>query len=86
MRDQVSGVTRDLVLAPAGAEIAQYERFRQELAVASACYPEASPSPPGAWDPCPLPRRSVAALLPSSVRGQGRALWLAGNRSPGSRG
>ena len=36
MRDRVSGVTRDLVLTPAGAEIAQYERFRQELAVAAA--------------------------------------------------
>jgi energy-coupling factor transporter ATP-binding protein EcfA2 len=36
MRDRVSGVTRDLVLVPTGQEIAQYERFRQELAVASA--------------------------------------------------
>ncbi|MGD0705670.1 MAG: DNA polymerase III subunit beta [Trebonia sp.] len=35
-------------------------------------------SPPGALSPCPLPRHSVAALPPSSVRGQGRALWLAG--------
>jgi hypothetical protein len=36
MRDRVSGVTRDLVLVPTGREIAQYERFRLELAVASA--------------------------------------------------
>jgi hypothetical protein len=36
MRDRVYGVTRDLVLEPAGREIAEYERFRQELAVASA--------------------------------------------------
>jgi hypothetical protein len=36
MRDRVSEVTRDLVLVPAGREIAEYERFRQELAVASA--------------------------------------------------
>jgi energy-coupling factor transporter ATP-binding protein EcfA2 len=36
MRDRVSGVTHDLVLVPTGQEIAQYERFRQELAVASA--------------------------------------------------
>ncbi|MGD0705030.1 MAG: GTP-binding protein [Trebonia sp.] len=36
MRDRVSAVTRDLVLQPTGGEIAQYERFRQELAVASA--------------------------------------------------
>jgi hypothetical protein len=36
MRDRVSEVTRDLVLQPTGGEIAQYERFRQELAVASA--------------------------------------------------
>lgn len=35
MHDRVGGVTRDLVLAPAGREIDQYERFRQELAVAS---------------------------------------------------
>jgi hypothetical protein len=36
MRERVSDVTRDLVLAPTGGEIIQYERFRQELAVASA--------------------------------------------------
>jgi energy-coupling factor transporter ATP-binding protein EcfA2 len=36
MRDRVSEVTRDLVLLPAGREITQYERFRRELAVASA--------------------------------------------------
>jgi energy-coupling factor transporter ATP-binding protein EcfA2 len=36
MRDRVSGVTRDLVLVPTGREIAQYEHFRRELAVASA--------------------------------------------------
>jgi len=36
MRGRVAGVTRDLVLVPTGEEIAQYERFRQELAVASA--------------------------------------------------
>ena len=36
MRDRVSAVTRDLVLQPIGGEIAQYERFRRELAVASA--------------------------------------------------
>ena len=36
MRAQVSDVTRTLVLAPTGAEIAQYEKFRRELAVASA--------------------------------------------------
>jgi hypothetical protein len=45
MRARVSDVSRDLVLVPAGGEIAQYERFRQELAVASAVL---SPSPPGA--------------------------------------
>jgi len=36
MRERISDVTRDLVLAPTGGEITQYERFRQELAVASA--------------------------------------------------
>jgi energy-coupling factor transporter ATP-binding protein EcfA2 len=35
MRDRVADVTRDLVLVPTGREIAQYERFRRELAVAS---------------------------------------------------
>jgi hypothetical protein len=35
MLTRVSGVTRDLVLAPAGQEITQYERFRRELAVAA---------------------------------------------------
>jgi hypothetical protein len=69
MRERVTDVTRDLVLVPTGREIAQYEHFREELAVASAvlsrslCYPR---SPPGAFGPCPLPRRSVAALFSSS--------------------
>jgi energy-coupling factor transporter ATP-binding protein EcfA2 len=36
MRERVSDVTRDLVLLPTGREITEYERFRQELAVASA--------------------------------------------------
>jgi GTP-binding protein EngB required for normal cell division len=35
MRDRVAEVTRDLVLLATGREIAQYERFRRELAVAS---------------------------------------------------
>ncbi len=35
MLHRVTAVTRDLVLQPAGQEIAQYERFRQELAVAA---------------------------------------------------
>jgi hypothetical protein len=35
MRDRVAGVTHDLVLLAAGREIAQYERFRKELAVAA---------------------------------------------------
>ncbi|HEY3883322.1 MAG TPA: GTPase [Trebonia sp.] len=34
MLDRIGGVTRELVLVPAGQEIAQYERFRTELAVA----------------------------------------------------
>jgi energy-coupling factor transporter ATP-binding protein EcfA2 len=35
MRERVAGVARDLVLLAAGREIAQYERFRRELAVAA---------------------------------------------------
>jgi energy-coupling factor transporter ATP-binding protein EcfA2 len=35
MRDRVAGVTHDLVLLATGQEIAQYERFRRELAVAA---------------------------------------------------
>jgi len=35
MRDRVAGVTSDLVLLATGREIAQYERFRRELAVAA---------------------------------------------------
>ncbi|MGH3282331.1 MAG: hypothetical protein ACRDNW_24790, partial [Trebonia sp.] len=35
MRDRVAGVTQDLVLLATGREIAQYERFRNGLAVAS---------------------------------------------------
>jgi GTP-binding protein EngB required for normal cell division len=34
MRERVAVVARDLVLVPTGREIAQYERFRRELAVA----------------------------------------------------
>jgi GTP-binding protein EngB required for normal cell division len=35
MRERVAGVTHDLVLLATGREIAQYERFRRELAVAA---------------------------------------------------
>jgi energy-coupling factor transporter ATP-binding protein EcfA2 len=35
MRDRVAGVTQALVFLAAGSEIAQYERFRRELAVAA---------------------------------------------------
>jgi energy-coupling factor transporter ATP-binding protein EcfA2 len=34
MRERVAAVARDLVLVPAGREIAEYERFRKELGVA----------------------------------------------------
>jgi GTP-binding protein EngB required for normal cell division len=34
IRSRVAAVTRELVLAPAGAELADYERFRTELSVA----------------------------------------------------
>jgi hypothetical protein len=36
MRDRIADVTHDLVLVATGGEIAQYERFRRELAVAAA--------------------------------------------------
>jgi hypothetical protein len=60
MRDRVADVTRDLVLVPTGREIAQYEHFRKELAVASAvlfrslCFPALFPAPgsPGAGARC----------------------------------
>ena len=35
MRQRVAGVTHDLVLLATGREVAQYERFRRELAVAA---------------------------------------------------
>jgi hypothetical protein len=38
MGEQVAGVARDLVLAPLGQEIAQYERFRHDLAVAAGAH------------------------------------------------
>jgi hypothetical protein len=34
MRQQVTATVRDLVLAPAGRELGEYERFRRELAMA----------------------------------------------------
>ncbi len=43
MRERVAAVARDLVLVPAGQEIAQYERFRKELGVAQ--------GPHGPWPP-----------------------------------
>jgi GTP-binding protein EngB required for normal cell division len=48
MRERVSEVTRELVLVPAGREIAQYEGFRRELALASAVL---SRSPRGQTEP-----------------------------------
>jgi GTP-binding protein EngB required for normal cell division len=45
MRGRVAGVTHDLVLVATGQEIAQYERFRRELAVAAGRL-----SPPTATD------------------------------------
>jgi GTP-binding protein EngB required for normal cell division len=48
MRERVAVVARDLVLVPTGREIVQYERFRQQLAVAQGphgAWPEASASP-----------------------------------------
>ena len=36
IRSRVAGVTRDVVLAPAGAELADYEHFRTQLAAARA--------------------------------------------------
>jgi energy-coupling factor transporter ATP-binding protein EcfA2 len=44
MRDRVAEVTRDLVLVPTGQEISQYERFRRELAVASAVLSRSPPA------------------------------------------
>jgi GTP-binding protein EngB required for normal cell division len=48
MRERVAVVAHDLVLVPTGREIAQYERFRQQLAVAQGphgAWPAASASP-----------------------------------------
>jgi hypothetical protein len=42
MREQVAAATRDQVLAPVGQEIATYERFRSELAVARGSAGQAS--------------------------------------------
>jgi energy-coupling factor transporter ATP-binding protein EcfA2 len=57
MRNRVAGVTHDLVLLAAGREIAQYERFRRELAVAAGRLSPApsrmSPSGCG-WHPHPF--------------------------------
>jgi hypothetical protein len=52
MRERVSDATRDLVLVPTGREITQYERFRRELAVASAVL---SPLAAGRSGPLPSP-------------------------------
>jgi hypothetical protein len=55
MRDRVAGVTHDLVLLATGREIAQYERFRRELAVAAGRLSPGGdgPVPRGVW---PSPR------------------------------
>ncbi|HEX4829879.1 MAG TPA: GTPase [Trebonia sp.] len=44
MRDQVAATARDLVLAPAGGEVAEYERFRLALAAAQAPAPGGAPA------------------------------------------
>jgi hypothetical protein len=44
MRDRVAGVTHELVLNATGREIAQYERFRRELVVASGRLSAATPN------------------------------------------
>ena len=49
MRDRVAGVTHDLVLLATGREIAQYERYRRELAVAAG---RLSTAPRGPAVPC----------------------------------
>jgi energy-coupling factor transporter ATP-binding protein EcfA2 len=69
MRDRVAEVTRDLVLVPTGQEISQYERFRRELAVASAVLSRSPPAHQSAppWG-APGPRSRRAAGRP---RGQG---------------
>ncbi len=61
MRDRVAGVTRDLVLVPTGAEIAQYERFRRELAVASAVLSAGPGSSRPAYSLLAIAARPVAA-------------------------
>ena len=84
MRDRVSGVTRDLVLGPAGREIAEYERFRRAGRRRGCVIPLAA----GRLSPCPLPRRAVAsAALPQSEdRGApfGSRTAADRRRSPGS--
>jgi hypothetical protein len=55
MRDRVAGVAHDLVLLAAGGEIAQYERFRRELAVAAGRL-----SPGGTHSPRGIPQTPMA--------------------------
>ena len=70
MRDRVAGVTRDQVLVPVGQEIAQYERFRQELAIAAAVLsPLPAPGPPAdraLKAPAVLPRSPPGRRSPPS--------------------
>jgi energy-coupling factor transporter ATP-binding protein EcfA2 len=55
MREEVAAATRDLILVPAGREIAAYERFRRELSAArgerSAAYGERSAARGGTGTP-----------------------------------
>jgi energy-coupling factor transporter ATP-binding protein EcfA2 len=68
MRDRVSAVTRDLVLVPTGREITQYEKFRRELAAATAVL-----SPPAA-------RHSSACRICALIRYE--SFVITGNPAP----
>ena len=61
MYDRVAGVTHDLVLNATGREIAQYERFRRELVVASGRLPPGNAAPSSTVHP--LDSRAASASV-----------------------
>jgi GTP-binding protein EngB required for normal cell division len=63
MRSRVNAVARDLVLVPVGREIAEYEHFRRELAIASG-----TPIPDPLFPAALVPDAQVSAALATRTR------------------
>ncbi|HEX3713649.1 MAG TPA: GTPase [Trebonia sp.] len=77
MHSRVAGVTHDLVLVAAGREIAQYERFRRELAVAAAGRLSPAPRQPAVPSPAAVQGETERVQVsPAPVRDSSLGPWV----------